>query len=74
MLHCLQGEDYNMKEDQFKEIFELITCCNYCTKISNDREDRSPIACTKYSGSPHPIFVNLNTCLVCGEYINSQEA
>jgi len=62
-----------MKEDRFKEIFELITCCNHCIEISDIRGDRAPISCTKYSGSSHPIYVNLNTCLVCGEYENSQE-
>lgn len=50
---------------------ELVSECSYCTMISADPKYKTPVYCTKYSGSCHPILVNLAACLTCGEYKKS---
>jgi|GEM_PF-3908315 len=47
---------------------ELISSCSYCTMVSTDPQSKTPIHCTKFSGSCNPILVNVSTCLSCGEY------
>ncbi len=41
--------------------------CRYCVGIAENPSDATPIACTKLSGSTHPIFVNHEVCLKCPE-------
>ncbi|MGF7030233.1 hypothetical protein J2T17_001138 [Paenibacillus mucilaginosus] len=50
---------------------EMVSNCTYCTMISSDPGYRTPVSCTKLSGSCCPILVNLATCLTCGEYKNA---
>ncbi|MCZ8519188.1 MULTISPECIES: hypothetical protein [Paenibacillus] len=50
---------------------EMVSNCSYCTMISPDPAYRTPVSCTKLSGSCCPILVNLATCLTCGEYKNT---
>ncbi|UUZ84266.1 hypothetical protein LJK88_11440 [Paenibacillus sp. P26] len=64
--------DYSVYQDSSSSpaIVQMISHCTYCTMISVDPEYRTPIACTKFSGSSRPVLVNLATCLGCGEYKN----
>lgn len=47
---------------------QLIQSCSYCAALSDEPGCKTPIACTKLSGSCQPIRVNLATCFTCGEY------
>ncbi|OXM87316.1 hypothetical protein CF651_06705 [Paenibacillus rigui] len=47
---------------------ELVSSCSYCIMISADPQSKTPIHCTKFSGSCNPIMVNVSSCLSCGEY------
>ncbi|MGG1598997.1 hypothetical protein [Paenibacillus naphthalenovorans] len=47
---------------------EMVSDCSYCTMVSPDPLYKTPVYCTKYSGSCQPIQVNLAACLTCGEY------
>ncbi len=47
---------------------ELASGCPFCVSVSQDPESKAPVACTKWSGSSHPVGVNPATCLSCGEY------
>lgn len=47
---------------------EMVSHCSYCTMISPNPLYKTPVYCTKYSGSRSPIMVNLEACLTCGEY------
>lgn len=42
--------------------------CRFCDQIQTSSGGNIRIHCTKLSGSPHPILVNLNTCLSCNEF------
>ena len=56
------------KRRMLKLSSELISNCPYCPEISGDVECNTPIKCTKWSGSSHPVNVNPATCLTCGEF------
>lgn len=47
---------------------ELISGCRFCTHISTNPEDKTPVHCVKYSGCSIPVQVNAATCLSCQEY------
>ncbi len=61
-------EHAQLKNDLLKVTVELISPCKFCIAISSDPNDKTPINCIKFSGSPFPINVNVATCLSCGEY------
>jgi hypothetical protein len=61
-------------EEMHDEILDLISNCNYCVKISTKTDSRTPIFCTKYSGSSQAIRLNINTCTACGEYRKQNES
>ncbi|MED4602187.1 hypothetical protein P9314_15990 [Paenibacillus validus] len=50
---------------------EMVSHCGYCTQVHGDPYCRTPVHCTKFSGSCSPIHVNLATCMTCGEYKKS---
>jgi hypothetical protein len=56
-----------MDEQQAPLIMEQIAHCKYFLGNSVGSL-RTPILCTKFSGSSVPISVNLATCLSCQEY------
>jgi hypothetical protein len=66
------NEVVQLKQELLLVTTELISRCTYCTMISEDPLFRTPIYCTKYSGSSSPIMVNVATCLSCGEYKKSE--
>jgi hypothetical protein len=47
---------------------ELVSSCSYCTMVTVNPHYKTPVYCTKYSGSISPILVNVPACLSCGEY------
>jgi hypothetical protein len=61
-------ETLQIKQELLKVTSALVSNCKYCTTISDDPDLKTPIYCTKLSGSFTPICVNVATCLSCGEY------
>jgi hypothetical protein len=57
-----------LKQRMLRLTAELISDCPYCASISDNVQTKSPIHCTKWSGSSFPVRVNQATCLSCGEY------
>lgn len=51
-----------------KDVIGTITKCRYCEQIQLNSKRNIVVLCTKLSGSPHPIYVNMNTCLSCPEF------
>jgi hypothetical protein len=60
-----------LKTDLHRLTVELIGNCAYCSMISSNIEFKTPIYCTKFTGSMNPTCVDVSTCLVCQEYKNS---
>ncbi|MCI3919942.1 hypothetical protein MO973_06820 [Paenibacillus sp. TRM 82003] len=50
---------------------EMIADCSFCVSIAEDCKEKTPVRCTKWSGSAFPVSVNSATCLTCGEYRKS---
>lgn len=44
-----------------------IANCRFCDQVQLDDNGKVLVHCTKLSGSPHPIRVNINACLSCPE-------
>lgn len=55
------------KQEPVLPTLEQVKSCRYCTGISTENA-KTPVQCTKFSGSTTAISVNLFTCLTCGEY------
>jgi hypothetical protein len=47
---------------------ELLSTCRYCVEIVADERVRTPVQCTKWSGSSFPISLSVVTCLSCREF------
>lgn len=60
---------HNITEQHAVDANQLckITNCHFCDQVQCTDQGKVLIHCTKLSGSPHPIRVNLNVCLSCTE-------
>jgi hypothetical protein len=61
-----------LKQRMLRLTSELIAGCPFCMAISDDPSSKTPVSCTKWSGSSYPVCVNPATCLSCGEYRKSR--
>ncbi len=57
-----------LKVDLHRLTIELIGNCAYCLMISPNVEYKTPIYCTKFTGTMNPTCVDVSTCLACQEY------
>ncbi|MBO8173246.1 MAG: hypothetical protein H0Z33_15320 [Bacillaceae bacterium] len=57
-----------LKQKLLKISREITKDCPFCTLVSEDIENRTPIYCSRFSGERSPIPVDLDTCLSCGEF------
>lgn len=62
---------YQLEFEAFEPMpltIEMVSHCGYCMRVQGEPFSRTPIHCTKFSGSFSPILVNLAACMTCGEY------